>query len=351
LPKIYAGAKSFAMKGQLLEKATLEKLAESSNIEELVNRLKTTPYSEYLSQISPPYYSRKLELAFRARLAEAHFSLMQSTNSKLVELFYLKRIGWDLKTVLKSKALNKSYEETIEFVDMRAEELVGRRDLIVRVLSAKDLQESLTLLSGTEFYDDVEKSVSAYLSTKELRVFDTYIDHAILSQISKEFSSHRSDYSSRSNISDIESMIALEIDSYNVLTVLRAKVWKLQESEVRSLVITPTYNVSMETLDRMITSESVDEAVRLLPEKYSQETTQKDEEGIIDEIEQKFRKEGVRIASRAFLWQGLGLAVVLAFIKLLENEVNNLSAISVGVESGLESKRILSNLLFATSPE
>lgn len=347
MPGVYAGTKSFALKGQLLDRPTLEKLAESASIDELVNRLKTTPYSDYISQLSPPYFSRKLELAFRARLADVHFSLIRATNSRLVELFYLKRIGWDLKTVLKAKALGKSYEETSEFIDMRAEELVGRRDLIVRVLSAKDIQEAQTLLSGTEFYEDAEKALSAYLSTGEIRVFDTYIDHAILSQISKEFTSNKKGYASRSDVSDVESIVSLEIDSYNILTVLRAKVWKIPDNEVRSLIITPSYKVSSETLGRMISTETVEEASRLLPEKYLKDVTKQDEESIIDGIEWNLAEEGVRTASRTFLWQGLGLAVALGLIKLLENEVNNLSAIAVGVESHLEARRILSKLLFA----
>ena len=347
MSNIYSGAKSFAIKGQLLDKSTIEKLAESSSIEEFVNRLKTTSYSNYISQLSLPYYSRKLELAFRARLADVHFSLVNATNSKLVETFYLRRIAWDLKTALKSKVLNKTYEETVEFIDMKAEELVGRRDLIVKVISARDINESLTLLSGTEFYKDVERAVSAYMSTGEIRVFDTYIDHSVLSQISKEFSSNKSSYRSRSYVSDVESIVAEEIDSYNVLTVLRSKVWKISEEEVRSLMITPSFIVPTEVLARMISTESVEEAAKFLPERYLYGIAQKDEESIIDTVEQNFAVEGIRTASRAFLWQGLSLAVVLALIKLLENEVINLSAIAVGVESGIEPKRILSKLLFA----
>lgn len=346
MSNIYAGTKSFALRGTLLDRQILERLAESSSMEEFVNRLKTTPYSEEISKVTLPYSSRRLELAFRARLAKVHYSLIQATNSKLVKLFYLKRIGWDLKTVLKAKILNKSYEDILEFVDMRAEELVGRRDLLVKIMSAKDIQEAVSFLSGSEFYEDLEKAVSLYNTNQEIRVIDTYIDHSVLSRISKEYTSNSSSYKTKTNVASIETMIAIEVDSYNVLTALRSKIWNISENETLSILIRPTYNVPIETLNNIVSASTVQEAVRLLPEKYVAGETQLSNEELIAYVEQKFREESLDIAAKAFVWQGLSVATALALIKLLENEVNNLAAISVGIESGIESKKIISSLLF-----
>jgi len=49
-------------------------------------------------------------------------------------------------------------------------------------------------------------------------------------------------------------------------------------------------------------------------------------------------------ADLAFVWQGLSPGTILGLIKLLEFEVSNLAAIAIGVEAGMDPKKILSKL-------
>ena len=185
---------------------------------------------------------------------------------EILELYYLKHIAWDLKVALKSKALNRPYEDTVEYLDMKAEELAGRRDLIVKVLSAKDVNEAVSLLSGTEFASDVERALASFAARAEVRFFDIYIDHAVLSAISKEYAKNYRTYASprATDVAGVGAMVAIDVDAYNVLSVLRSKLWGLPEQEIRSLVITPTYKVPSSVLARMIGTESTSEAVKLL---------------------------------------------------------------------------------------
>lgn len=344
----YIGTKSHALKGVLLDAGTIQKLAESTSLEELVNRLRGTPYSEVLTDLAMPTTARKLELALRERLAEVHRSIMSAGESyPLLGLYYQRNIAWDLKSALKAKALGKSFEESSEFIDMKAEELVGRRDLIVRVLSAKDINEAVSLLQGTEFYSDVEKALASYSAKGEVRFFDMYVDHAVLSDISREYSSHSKLYKSsrRVDVGGLRDMVATDIDAYNVLSVLRAKLWGLPEQELTDLVIRPTYRVSSAALARMTSAESPTEAAKLLEGSYgiSVANSTGDEE-VIDAIEDGFVSAMKRTASRSFVWQGLGLSTALAVVKLLEFEVGNLAAIAIGIEAGMEAKTILGKL-------
>jgi V/A-type H+-transporting ATPase subunit C len=344
------GTKASALKGTLLGRSTIEKLAESTSLEELVNRLRGTPYANALPKLSPPYTARRLELAFRERLADVHFLLMTlAGKNDLLSLYYLKHIAWDLKSVLKSKALGRSSEEFVDYLDMHAEELVGRRELIVKVLSAKDVQEASSLLSGTEFSEDIASAIAAFTAKNEIRFFDLYIDHAVLSGIATTHSSEVELYSSSRavDVAGIGDMVALDIDSYNILSILRAKLWGLSDAETRGLVVTPTYRATLPTLQRMIATESTAEAARLL-EGIFPGTLQSTVSGeaIVDSVEDAFTAESIRTASKAFVWQGLGLANALAMIKLLEFEVRNLAAIAIGVEAHLATKAVLSKLLF-----
>ena len=326
----------------------MQKFAESTSMDELVNRLRSTHISDYLSNISPPYNARRLELALRERLAVVHHSITQGAGRyKILQLYYLKNIAWDLKLALKARALNRTYEETVEYLDMKAEELVGRRDLIIKVLSAKDVNEAVTMLTGSEFSSDAEKALSSYAAKGEIRFFDVYIDHAVLSAISREFSLNPRVYAARSaSVNGVGELVALDVDAYNVLGVLRSKLWGLPESEVQELVITPTRRVQLSTLTSMATADSVTEAVKLIESssRFALQGARTDEE-LIDLVEDGFARETRDASALAFVWQGLSPGTMLGLIKLLEFEVSNLSAIAIGVEAGMDPKKIIARLM------
>lgn len=344
--KIYVGTKAFAIRGTLLDGAAVTKLTEATSLDELVNRLRATPYSESLAGLSPPYSARRIELALRGRLAKVHYSILQGAGRyKILELYYLRNIAWDLKLALKAKALNRTYEETVEYLDMTAEELVGRRDLIAKVLTAKDVNEAVSMLSGTEFSADAEKAMAAYSAGGEIRFFDLYIERAVLSAISKEYSLNSKLYSSKTNANGVGDIIAVDVDAYNVVSVLRAKLWGLKDSEIRELIITPARRANVSTLTAMAGAESVSEGVKLLESSYRFPLDNApNDEALIDMVEEAFAKELRQTAALAFVWQGLSPGTILAVVRLMDVEVGNLAAIAIGVEAGIDPKQILSKL-------
>jgi V/A-type H+-transporting ATPase subunit C len=346
--KIYVGTKAFALRGTILDKGTVQKLAEATSLDELVNRLRTTPYADSLSSLAPPFTARRLELALRERMAEVSYSVITGAGKyKILELYYLRQIAWDLKTALKSKALGKSYDETFEYLNMRAEELAGRRDLIIRVLSAKDAGEAVSLLSGTEFFEDAEKALASFSSKGEVRFFDLLIDHAVLTAISKEYSANFRVYASSraTDVAGVGDIVANDIDAYNTLSVLRSKLWGMPEAEVRSLVISPTHRVTMAALGRMIGADSISEAVKQSGRAYGTGGQgARGDEQLIDEVEDGFSGQMRETASKAFVWQGLGPGTMLALLRLLEFEVGNLAAISIGIEARMDARTILARL-------
>ena len=346
--RIYVGTKAFALRGTLLDAGTITKMVESSSLDELVNRLKGTAYTNEVSSLSPPYSARVLELALRERLATVHHSIVKGAGKYgILELYYLKNIAWDLKLALKAKALGKTFEETVGFLDMKAEELVGRRDLIVKVLSARDITEAVAALSGTEFHADVETALSGYSTRHELKFFDLYIDHAVLSAISREYSLNSKTYTTKAaDANGVKEIVSLDVDGYNALSVLRAKLWGLSGTEILDLIIRPTRRLSGNILSSMAGADSTSEAVKLLEPVYGiRPQGVEGDEDAVDKVEDDFSQMMRRTSSLAFVWQGLGPGATLALIKLLEIEVGNLAAIAIGVEAGVEPKKILSKLV------
>ena len=192
----------------------------------------------------------------------------------------------------------------------------------------------------------MERALVSYSAKGEVRFFDVYIDHAVLSAISKEYSLSSRLYASKSaDVNGVGDIVSVDVDAYNVVSVLRSKLWGLRDSEIQELIVTPTRRVSSSTLSSMAGAESVNEAAKLLePAYHFPFPSAQNEEELIDMVEDAFAKKLRETATLAFVWQGLSPGTILALIKLLEFEVSNLAAIAIGVEASIEPKKILSKL-------
>ena len=349
----YLMAKCFGEKGILLQRAMVETLAESRGLEDLVGRLKGTPYNEVVSKLTRPYTSDKLEMAFREHLALTHYSLIKvSPRPSFLTAYYTKHIVRNLKTIAKGKALGLSYEEIASKVNLYAEELVARRDLIVRALSAPDLVGFVQALINTEFSQEISKAAELYREKRDLRIFDTYLDKAFYTLILNEYNklTRRSIYLKRRPIREqvnVRPFISIDIDGYNILSILRAKIWDLTTPQTRELIIDAEFNIPKKVLQALIDAPNLDEALKKVAETPYGKLIPA---GVVGEeairrLESEFEIYSYKQALKAFPWQISGLGVVLALIKLKEAEVRNLSALAFGVEQGLPAKEIMSKMI------
>lgn len=355
--KIFPVTKSYALRGTLLPPAHLQSLSEAANVSDLITRLKATPYSDAVSKIQYPHSAYKIELAAREHVSSLHYNLMKVyPDVDLFFAYYMKYIVSDLKTVLKGKAIGRSYQEIQRYFDMHAEELVHRRDLIARAVAATNLDEMVSLFKGTEFSDEMEEAVRTYKSTQKFDVFDVYLDKALYTGILDAYTKKRYE--------KLRPIISVDVDSYNVLAVLRAKSWDVPQSQIRSLIVEPTFDisegiydaskgtfdVSEGALERMISAPSIPEAARFLAGTPYRNLIPQSSQGAIafvSALEEAFKRLGYERANHPFLWDSFNEGVVLGLIRLKELEARNISAIAFGVEHSLGPKAIMQKLIYA----
>ncbi len=159
--KIFGTVLSHGLRGRMLTKSELQTLAESRDMEELVTRMKNTVYLDVFAKVSKPYTAEKIEGLLGEYIVNAHAKMVHITGGAgILNAYFIKYITWNLKIVLKGKALGKSYEELLPKVNLRAEELVARRDILVKALVAKNLEEAIAAISGSEFGEDAAKAGS-----------------------------------------------------------------------------------------------------------------------------------------------------------------------------------------------
>ncbi|NMJ86297.1 MAG: ATPase [Thaumarchaeota archaeon] len=253
--RIFGSVKSFTAKGKLLYKDSMHTLAESRDIDELVTRIKNTIYLDAVSKLQKPYTAVSVENALREDLVNFHASMANiAGGSDVINAYFVRYIIWNLKVILKGKASGRLYEEILPHVNLRAEELVGRRDIVVKALVGKDLDEAITSLVSSEFGDDAQKAVNIYKEKGDLQVFDVFLDHVFYKALAKGFATSGKE-------TDVKAIVIPEIDAYNVLSILRAKFWGRNEQQVKEIVVGATSTITDDIIQKMIKAENINDAM------------------------------------------------------------------------------------------
>jgi V/A-type H+/Na+-transporting ATPase subunit C len=338
--RIFGTVRAFAEKGKMLSKTELELFADSRDLDELVTKLKNTPYTEVMAKLQKPLNAEKIENLLREDLVDFHASMAKIvTRQDLLNAYYTKYIIWNLKVILKGKAMGKTYEEILPHVNMRAEELIGRRDIVVKALVAKDLDEAVATLQSSEFGADVAGAAQAYKEKGDIQVFDVYLDHSYYQALATA-------YTVIGKPADVHPLIGLDVDSYNTLSTLRAKYWGLSEMRIKELRIKPTFRVQEDILDKMINAENVKEAISIFSSTVYKSIVPNDSNEIemISKLEAGFERLIYRRAVTSYA-KMFSYSTMIAAVKLKSIEVRNLGAIAFGVEQKVGSKTIMPRLL------
>jgi V/A-type H+/Na+-transporting ATPase subunit C len=339
--KIFGTVLSHGLKGRMLTKSELQTLAEARDMEELVTRMKNTVYLDAFAKLTKPYTAEKIEGALKEYLVNAHAKMVNITGgSGILNAYFIKYITWDLKIVLKGKALGKSYEELLPKVNLRAEELVGRRDIIVKALVAKNLEEAVAAISASEFGEDAAKAAAVYKEKGDLRIFDTYLDHVFYHDLGRAMTAE-------SQSPDVKKVASTDIDSYNVLAVLRGKFWGLNTGDINDLIVSTTPKVTRDTLQKMINIEKISEAIgELSTTVYNGIIPQAAANDIdaIMQLESSFEAIGLKRVIGSFRTM-FSVGIMLGALKLMMIEVRNLSAIASGIEQKVPTETIASRLI------
>jgi len=337
---VYASVKSYSKRGKLLKRSDFQTLAESRDLDELMTRIKNTVYGEAVSEVEKPYTSLGIESALRSYLAEVHYSIAKTAGeSRILDAYYLKFIISNLKQILKGKVLGKSQEEIETHINLRAEELIKQRDIVVKALVAKDLEETVASLNQVEFGEEIAKAAALYADKKNIQIFDTYFDKILYLRLVKAL---------KSGDIDASKLIAMDIDFYNILSVIRGKFWGLDEEQILDLIVIQS-PAAKELLVRMISAGTIGDAFNELSNtKYRDLVPQVENElDAIAEFERSFEMAIYQASLNSFT-KMFSLATTVGITKLTAFEVRNLSAIAYAVEQKIPTEITMSKLILKT---
>jgi V/A-type H+-transporting ATPase subunit C len=333
---VYASVKSYSKRGKLLKKEDFQTLAESRDLDELMIRIKNTVYADAVSEVEKPYTSQNIESALRSHLADIHYEISKTAGGGILDAYYLKFIISNLKQILKGKVLGKSQEEIETHINLHAEELIKQRDIVIKALVAKDLEETVANLNQTEFGEDIAKAAALYADKKSLQIFDTYFDKILMSRLVKAL---------KSGDIDASKLVSMDIDFYNILSVIRGKFWGLDEQQIQDLIIIQS-PAAKELLLRMMSVGTIRDAFNELSNtKYRDLIPQSENElDSIAEFERSFELAIYQSSLNSFT-KMFSLATTVGITKLTAFEVRNLAAIGYAVEQKIPTETTMSKLI------
>jgi len=336
---VYASVKSYSQRGKLLKKADLQTLAESRDLEELMTRIKNTIYGDAISNVQKPYTSQSIESGLRGHLAGVHYSIAKTAgDSDILDAYYMKFIISNLKQILKGKVLGKSQEEIETHINLHAEELIKQRDVIIKALVSKDLEETVASLNSVQFGDEISKAASLYNETKNLQVFDTYFDKILYQQLGRALKNTRD--------REVIKLVGMDVDFYNLLSVIRGKFWGLDDSQIEDLIVSQTPSIPKELLQRMMAAATIRDAfAELSNTKYKNLIPDVENElDAVAQFERSFEMAIYNSSARSFT-KMFSFATIIGITKLTAFEVRNLAAIAYAVEQKIATDITMSKLI------
>jgi len=337
---VFAAVKSYSKRGKLLKNADFQTLAESRDLDELMTRIKNTTYGESISNVQKPYTSLGIENALRGHLADVHYSISKTAGeSKILDAYFSKFLISNLKQILKGKVLKKSQEDIEAHINFRAEELIKQRDVVVKALVAEDLEEAVASLNQAEFGEEIAKAAALYEEKKNIQIFDTYFDKILFTRLVKAL---------KSGGLDAGKLIGMDIDFYNILSVIRGKFWGIDDEQIQDLIIVQC-PVAKDLLTRMISASTIKDAFSELSNtKYKNLIPQVENElDAISEFERAFELSIYQASINSFT-KMFSLATTIGIIKLTAYEVRNLAAIAYAVEQKIPTETTMSKLILMT---
>ena len=327
----YAVLRTHARIADLLDKEQMTRLAEAPDILEFLTRLKETPYGEVQVQMDDKL-AISLEKVFIQKFTERIESIVKITPTKMGEFlrayFDLRFEVVNLKRILRGKFTESPEEEIRDALIPITPYLIDSYDGLIQ---ADSLETALVRLEGTPYGELVEK-LEIYKELDALWPLELTLNHIYAKRtlsLGKGLP--------KKNQHIVDSLAKFETDVENILVALKRRGRK----DVDLGEIFPvTYNVDQETLQNVIESESLGQAIDGLKEPY-RGVMEPIKTGDIALVRAMVRKGKYETASKARAGDEFGFNVILAFLVYSEIEKDNLVGLAWGKVQGLGSEELM----------
>jgi V/A-type H+-transporting ATPase subunit C len=332
-------------RSHLLSKATLKRLLECKSLEELASELKETVYGKKLAQITFPYTSKIFERVFQEILIEVTTKIAQNspeTVAPFIKTYLLKFELENIKTILRAASVGLTYDEITQKLYLPVEVFIKKQDIILKAAMAIHVKSVVDILKNTVYGPLLVAGLKKYEETGSTKFFDILLDRMFYEQFGEKFK----DLPKREQ-ENAFFYVSREIDKFNILTILRAKILGHNSDWIRLAISRDFYNVTEQIIEALLLVDNFESALGIIKQSYYKNffvETETPEESI-SAAEKAFRKDLFEHAKRTVVGNPFNVGTPIAFLIRKRIELENLTAISLGIEYNWKKEEI-SHFLF-----
>lgn len=347
----YSNARVKAMKGLLLKSNFLDEMIKVGSIEAMVELLQRTGYKADLAGASVTYSgSALIETAASRNFSRTVKKLIKITPRSDRKALEALLIRWDLlnlKTLMHAKRIKKGYEEVRPYLfDIGG---LGEDDFkrimkadegnLMKELRRTDIgQKMLSIGTGQLNRQMKDKFTNALRSLDTFLQMETIIDayiYLFMDQVLSEVGGK--------DVSDVRQILQKEIDAKNIMVIERLKKHGTpKEKIVGSLIRGGTMSDALIT--KFIEAKDLQVVIALARPKFHGLELKAEKAGLAD-LEIAFEKSVTEQKVHAFHRAILSVGVVIGFLLLKEEELNNLRKIAKGKEFNLPEAEVRAMLV------
>lgn len=338
-------AKIGAEKSKLLSETKIKSLAESKNLAGFVAQLRDTTYQTQIAKMSMPLSSRKLERVFNENLLESHIKMVKNSPgkaAKFLAVYILRFEVENLKTLIKSTNGELDTEAKLARIYFSAEDFLKRRAMLEDAAKASTLKQMQNFIKSSLYASAFSKGLQSYEENGSTAAFDILLDKVF-------FDSLRDAYEALPKMEKphVHFYAATENDTFTLLTGLRGKTLNYDANWLHGAVPPKNFNLSSEAVDALLMAADFESALKIASETSYGKLFAKapTPEEALAAAEKAVKKAVFQHAKAATVLEIFNAGAPLTFMMLKEAEVRNLIAASAGVEGGVSTEYIQSQML------
>jgi V/A-type H+-transporting ATPase subunit C len=337
----YSNARVKAMKGLILKPAALDEMIRVGNVEAMAELLQRTGYKSELAAASVSYRgSEMIETAASRGFSGTARKLVRITPASDRDAVRALLVRWDLmniKTLLNARRLGKGYDEVRPYlfeVGGLAEDdfrriLKADNNMLLNEIWKTEVGKRMRSAGeglGREVRDAMGRS-GPDAATRIDAIVDSYIyllmDNTLNQVGGKE-------------IESIRRILKAEADAKNVMIIERLKRHGIGADGIRKCLVRGG-SLGEQAVARLIEAKDLSATLAVLRQRFPrlEAETGNEGRGTLTSLEAALEKTIAAQKAHAFERSIMSVGVMLGFLLLKEEEVNNLRKIAKGKEFGM----------------
>jgi len=340
----YSNARVRAMKGLLIREQDLDEMIKVKTVAAMIELLHRTPYKQDIESVSGYFGSDLVEIAAArnfSRTVSKILSFAPSDGQIAMRAFLTKWDLLNLKTIVHAKMVGRKPEKIKPYlftVGSLSESEIDRLlkaegDELFAELKKTTLGKEMLSLSSSAFskhmrdvLNNALKNMNAFLQVESILDAYTYLfmDSGLASVGGQE-------------INNIRLLLKSEIDAKNIMIVERLKARGFQRNEIEKYLIKGG-TLKKNIFEKLFDSKEKTTTLSLIRSKFR--GIEVNDDYNLAQLEIAFEKELARTRHSVFSRSMLSIGVLLGFLLIKEEEMNNLRKIARAKEFGISESEV-----------